>query len=228
MGPSATGLDGRLITGAIGLASDAQVAEVLDGLPLGRTDEQLAAELKTNPGSLTIVAWAMLLGELVDTTGKQEKTPSVDGATVSWNADLNAESADVDLTTTSEERPATPVRLHGWRRCSLAWRLAHGPSLQVVSLEPRARRRGVRQTAEGPGRRRADMGFETATPLHRHTAGLVDPRPWTAAACGSGHDVTSGVPTSTDGTRLPADRWCGRWRPAEGWCSRLRRQRRPR
>ena len=98
-------LDGRLITkGDLARFSDAQVAEVLDGLPLGRTDEQLAAELKTNPGSLTIVVRAMLPGELVDTTGKQEKTPTVDGATVSWNADLTAESADVDLTTTSEER----------------------------------------------------------------------------------------------------------------------------
>ena len=51
------------------------------------------------------------------------------------------------------------------------------------------------------------MGFERQS-LHRHTAGLALGIlvALTAAACGSGHDVTSGVPTSTDGTRLPADR----------------------
>ncbi len=96
-------LDGRLVT-EVNLAqfSDQGVADALDGLPLGRSDKDLTAELKNNPGSLKVDLSVAMPGELVETSGTSSKaTPS--GSRVNWSADLTAAGTETALSATSEE-----------------------------------------------------------------------------------------------------------------------------
>ena len=104
-------LDGRLRTsGDLAQFSDEQVAEVLDGLPLGRTDEQVAEELSDNPGSLTLSVVASLPGELGDTTGEVTSADDDEVTLVTWTADLTAEAADLELVLNSEHRSGNAAK----------------------------------------------------------------------------------------------------------------------
>ena len=96
-------LDGRLVT-EVNLAqfSDQGVADALDGLPLGRSEKNLTAELSDNPGSLTIGLSVVMPGELIDTNGKSSKGESA-GSRVRWSADLTAAGSETALNATSEE-----------------------------------------------------------------------------------------------------------------------------
>ena len=104
-------LDGRLVT-EVNLAqfSDQGVADALDGLALGRSDKDLAAELKDNPGSLTLDLSVSMPGELIDSNGERSEGTSA-GSRVSWSADLTAAGTETALSATSEEKSGRAPQL---------------------------------------------------------------------------------------------------------------------
>lgn len=100
---------GRLIT-EVNLTqfSDAGVADALDGLPLGRSAEDLAADLKANPGSLKLNLAVTLPGTVTDTNGESEAGA---GEPIRWSADLTTDGTETVLSATSEERTDRPRQL---------------------------------------------------------------------------------------------------------------------
>lgn len=104
-------LGGRLVT-EVNLAqfSDQGVADALDGLALGRSDEDLATAFKDHPGSLKLNLSVGLPGQLTDSNGARSKGASA-GSRVSWSADLTADGAENALNATSEKKSGQAPQL---------------------------------------------------------------------------------------------------------------------
>ncbi|MEZ5381918.1 MAG: hypothetical protein R2754_09000 [Microthrixaceae bacterium] len=103
-------LAGRLVTdGELTQFSDEGVSEALDGLPLGRSAEQLANELAAEPGALTLEFTVNLPGELTGSNADARADPEGDGtdakrSQVVWRRDLTGEASDTALAATSQQR----------------------------------------------------------------------------------------------------------------------------
>ena len=70
-------LDGRIaLTGSLDQFSDAKVAAALDGFATGRSPEELAAELKANPGAFGLVVAAHLPGDVQRASGLRVRADS--------------------------------------------------------------------------------------------------------------------------------------------------------
>jgi hypothetical protein len=88
--------------------SDEQLTQVLGGLPLGRTPEELAALGADSPDAATLTVRVSLPGGVDDSNGE------VEDGTASWSAPMTGGTAtDEQLTATAEERRTSTLVLGG-------------------------------------------------------------------------------------------------------------------
>ncbi|UDY34462.1 hypothetical protein [Dermatobacter hominis] len=88
--------------------SDEQLTQVLGGLPLGRTPEELALLGADRPDAATLTVRVSLPG------GADEANGEIDGGVASWTAPMTGGTAtDEELTASAEDRRTTTLVLAG-------------------------------------------------------------------------------------------------------------------